>query len=258
MDIAFVITLFIIGVIGSFISGMIGIGGSVINYPMLLYLPPLVGVMSLTAHEVAGIGAIQVFFATISGVWVYLKSGFLHKNLIIYMGSSIFISSITGSYFSHLISEKGMNYIYGFLALIAVIFMFTSKKKQEDMANGEVTFNKWLASSLAFVIGGVSGILGAGGAFILVPIMLSILKIPTRTTIASSLAITFISSVGTVLGKVGTGQVLFVPASILIIASLLASPLGAHLGQKVNVKFLQWLLALFILATALKIWVGFI
>src|SRR5688572_30643639 len=113
MDIAFVITLFIIGVIGSFISGMIGIGGSVINYPMLLYLPPLVGVMSLTAHEVAGIGAIQVFFATISGVWAYRKSGFLHKNLIIYMGSSIFISSITGSYFSYLISEKGMNYIYG-------------------------------------------------------------------------------------------------------------------------------------------------
>ena len=238
MDITFVITLFIIGVIGSFISGMIGIGGSVINYPMLLYLPPLVGVMSLTAHEVAGIGAIQVFFATISGVWAYRKSGFLHKNLIIYMGSSIFISSITGSYFSYLISEKGMNYIYGALALIAVIFMFTSKKKQEDMANGEVTFNKWLASSLAFVIGGVSGILGAGGAFILVPIMLSILKIPTRTTIASSLAITFISSIGTVIGKVGTGQVLFVPASVLIIASLLASPLGAHLGQKVNAKFL--------------------
>ncbi|KAB2494051.1 sulfite exporter TauE/SafE family protein [Priestia endophytica] len=258
MDIAFVITLFIIGVIGSFISGMIGIGGSVINYPMLLYLPPLVGVMSLTAHEVAGIGAIQVFFATISGVWAYRKSGFLHKNLIIYMGSSIFISSITGSYFSYLISEKGMNYIYGVLALIAVIFMFTSKKKQEDMANGEMTFNKWLASSLAFVIGGVSGILGAGGAFILVPIMLSILKIPTRTTIASSLAITFISSIGTVIGKVGTGQVLFVPASVLIIASLLASPLGAHLGQKVNTKFLQWLLALFILATALKIWIGIV
>ncbi|MED4071980.1 sulfite exporter TauE/SafE family protein [Priestia endophytica] len=258
MDIAFVITLFIIGVIGSFISGMIGIGGSVINYPMLLYLPPLVGVMSLTAHEVAGIGAIQVFFATISGVWAYRKSGFLHKNLIMYMGSSIFISSIAGSYFSYLISEKGMNYIYGVLALIAVIFMFTSKKKKEDMASGEVTFNKWLASSLAFVIGGVSGILGAGGAFILVPIMLGILKISTRTTIASSLAITFISSIGTVIGKVGTGQVLFVPASVLIIASILASPLGAHLGQKVNVKFLQWLLALFILATALKIWIGIV
>lgn len=61
MDIAFITTLFIIGFIGAFISGMIGIGGAVINYPMLLYIPSLVGVMSLTAHEVSGIGAIQVF-----------------------------------------------------------------------------------------------------------------------------------------------------------------------------------------------------
>ncbi|MFB6445836.1 sulfite exporter TauE/SafE family protein, partial [Bacillus velezensis] len=51
MDIAFITTFFIIGFIGAFISGMMGIGGSVINYPMLLYIPSLVGVMSLTAHE---------------------------------------------------------------------------------------------------------------------------------------------------------------------------------------------------------------
>ncbi|PAC67356.1 hypothetical protein CGS27_27960, partial [Enterobacter cloacae] len=55
MDFAFFITLFIIGFIGSFLSGMVGIGGSVINYPMLLYIPPLVGVMALSAHEVSGI-----------------------------------------------------------------------------------------------------------------------------------------------------------------------------------------------------------
>ncbi len=42
MDIAFITTLFIIGFIGAFISGMIGIGGAVINYPMLLYIPSLV------------------------------------------------------------------------------------------------------------------------------------------------------------------------------------------------------------------------
>ncbi|MEH7609292.1 sulfite exporter TauE/SafE family protein, partial [Priestia megaterium] len=39
MDLTFIITLFLIGFIGSFISGMVGIGGSVINYPMLLYIP---------------------------------------------------------------------------------------------------------------------------------------------------------------------------------------------------------------------------
>ncbi|NTU24992.1 sulfite exporter TauE/SafE family protein [Bacillus tequilensis] len=254
MDIAFIIILFIIGFIGAFISGMIGIGGSVINYPMLLYIPSLVGVMSLTAHEVSGIGAIQVLFATLGGVWAYRKSGFLNKALIIYMGSSILLGSVLGSCFSHHISEKGMNFIYGILAFIAVILMFIPQKGQEHREDEEVIFNKWLASSLAFIIGGVSGMLGAGGAFILVPIMLSILNIPVRMTVASSLAITFLSSIGATVGKMITGQVLFVPALVLIIASLIASPIGATVGRKMNTKFLQWILALLIGVTAIKIW----
>ncbi|ASB61747.1 membrane protein [Bacillus sp. A053] len=258
MDIAFITTLFTIGFIGAFISGMIGIGGAVINYPMLLYIPSLVGVMSLTAHEVSGIGAIQVFFATLGGVWAYRKSGLLNKALILCMGSSILLGSVLGSYFSHYISEKGINFIYGILAILAVILMFIPKKGQEQSEDKEVIFNKWLASSLAFIIGGVSGVLGAGGAFILVPFMLSILNIPVRITVASSLAITFLSSIGATVGKVITGQVLFVPALVLMIASLIASPIGASVGQKVNTKFLQWILALLISATAIKIWLELI
>lgn len=254
MDIAFITTLFTIGFIGAFISGMIGIGGAVINYPMLLYIPSLVGVMSLTAHEVSGIGAIQVFFATLGGVWAYRKSGLLNKALIMYMGSSILVGSVLGSYFSHYISEKGINFIYGILAILAVVLIFIPKKGQEQSEDKEVIFNKWLASSLAFIIGGVSSVLGAGGAFILVPFMLSILNIPVRITVASSLAITFLSSIGATVGKVITGQVLFVPALVLMIASLIASPIGASVGQKVNTKFLQWILALLIGATAIKIW----
>ncbi|MGW6085048.1 sulfite exporter TauE/SafE family protein, partial [Bacillus subtilis] len=55
-------------------------------------------------------------------------------------------------------------------------------------------------------------------------------------------------------GKVITGQVLFVPALVLMITSLIASPIGASVGQKANTKFLQWILALLISATAIKIW----
>ena len=84
--------------------------------------------------------------------------------------------------------------------------------------------------------------------------MLVILKLPTRITIASSLAITFISSIGATVGKISSGQVEFLPALIMVIASLIASPLGAKMGQKVNAKFLEWILVLLILGTSIKIW----
>lgn len=112
-------------------------------------------------------------------------------------------------------------------------------------------------SCISLIVGVGAGIVGAAGAFILVPIMLIVLKIPTRMTIATSLAITFISSIGSTTGKLLTGQVLFVPAVIMIVASLIASPLGAKFGQKVNTKILQWLLAILILGTAIKIWLDF-
>ena len=254
MDLSYVITIFIIGFVGSYISGMLGIGGSIIKYPMLLYIPPLFGLAAFSAHEVAGISAVQVFFATIGGVLVYRKGGYLHKKLIGYMGSSILIGSLIGSYSSKFLSEMSINIIYGVLALLAAIMMFIPKKDSDELPLEEVTFNKLLAIGLALSVGIASGIVGAAGAFLLVPIMLVVLKIPTRMTIASSLAITFISSIGAMVGKISTGQVEIGPVIIMVVASLIASPLGASLGKKVNTKVLKRILSVLILATAVKIW----
>ncbi|MGJ3205042.1 sulfite exporter TauE/SafE family protein [Geobacillus thermoleovorans] len=255
VSLAFLIVIFFIGFVGSFISGMVGIGGSIIKYPMLLYLPPLFGLAAFSAHEVSGISAVQVFFATIGGVWAYRKSGYLNKSLILYMGASILVGSFVGGYGSKLMSEGTINVVYGILAALAAIMMFVPKKGIDDIPLDQVTFNKEVAAALAFLIGVGSGIVGAAGAFLLVPVMLVVLKIPTRMTIATSLAITFISSIGSTFGKIATGQVDYIPALIMVVASLLASPLGAKAGQKMNTKVLQVILAVLILATAVKIWV---
>ncbi|MBM7707191.1 sulfite exporter TauE/SafE family protein [Chryseomicrobium aureum] len=254
MSIEFVVVIFLIGFIGSFISGMVGIGGSIIKYPMLLYIPPMLGFAAFSAHEVSGISAIQVFFATIAGVWAYRKSGYLNKTLITYMGGAILIGSFIGGYGSTLISEGAINIVYAVLATLAVIMMFLPKKNLDDRPVEEIVFSKWLAAGLAFIVGIAAGIVGAAGAFILVPIMLVVLKIPTRMTIATSLAITFISSIGSTIGKIATDQILYGPAAVMIVASVLAAPLGAKIGQKMNTKYLQWILAGLILATAIKIW----
>lgn len=254
MDLTFIVVIFLIGFIGSFISGMVGVGGSIIKYPMLLYIPPLFGIAAFTAHEVSGISAIQVLFASIAGVWAYRKGGYLNKALIIYMGAAILVGSLIGSFGSKVLPEEGVNLVYGILALIAAVMMFIPKKQIDDKPLDEVTFNKPLAAILALIVGVGSGIVGAAGGFLLVPIMLVVLKIPTRMTIATSLAVTFISSIGGTAGKVMTGQIDYAPAVIMIIASVIAAPLGAKLGGKMDTKILQGVLAVLILGTAIKTW----
>ncbi|MFL0201114.1 sulfite exporter TauE/SafE family protein [Exiguobacterium acetylicum] len=255
MEFGFIVTIFLIGFVGSYISGMLGIGGSIIKYPMLLYIPPLLGFAAFSAHEVAGISAIQVFFATIGGVWAYRKGGYLNKSLIVYMGGSILIGSFIGAYGSTILAEDTINIVYGVLALTAAVMMFVPKKGIDDIPLDQVQFNKTIAAVSAFIVGVGAGIVGAAGAFLLVPIMLVLLKIPTRMTIASSLAITFISSIGATVGKITTGQVDWGPAAIMVVASLIAAPLGAIAGKKMNTKILQVILAVLILATAVKIWI---
>ena len=250
----FILTIFVIGFVGSFISGMVGIGGAIINFPLLLYVPAMLGVAQFSSYEVSGITAIQVLFATIGGVWAYRKGGYLNKVIIGYMGTGILLGSLIGAFLSSYMPESAINVIYGVLALIAAVMMLIPNKDVDHSQIRIENFNRWLAATLALLVGVGAGIVGAGGAFILVPIMLLLLKVPTRMTIASSLAITFISSIGATTGKIFTGQILFIPAAIMIVASLIASPIGAKVGQKMNTKILQWILAILIFGTAIKVW----
>lgn len=89
LDVVWILTLFAIGFVGSFISGMVGIGGSIIKYPMLLYIPPALGFIAFTAQEVAAVRAVQVFLATLAGIFAYRKGNFINKKLVLYMGIPI-------------------------------------------------------------------------------------------------------------------------------------------------------------------------
>ena len=91
---------------------MVGIGGAIINYPMILYIPVLLGFSGYTSHEVSGITAVQVFFATFAGAWAYRKSNDMDKTLVVYMGASILIGSFIGSFGANVLAEHTVNVVY--------------------------------------------------------------------------------------------------------------------------------------------------
>lgn len=262
MDLAGTILMFIIGLIGSFFSGLLGIGGAIINYPLLLYVPDVFGTGSFTAREVSSISMIQVFFSSLAGILAFRRQSktekpLMHKGLIINMGISILIGSIGGSFSSKYLPSETINIIYGVLAVIAVILMMIpSRGSQEDVKLESVQYNPWISSVAALLVGIVSGIVGAGGSFILIPIMLTLLQIPTRVTVASSLAIVFISAIGGVSGKIAGGAIPLWPTLFTVIGSILGAPIGTRVSRHMNVKYLRIALAILIAVTAIKIWWG--
>ncbi|MGX4587914.1 sulfite exporter TauE/SafE family protein [Paenibacillus chitinolyticus] len=258
MDVLLAVIMLALGLAGSFFSGLLGIGGAIINYPLLLFVPPLFGEAAFTAQEVSAISMFQVFFASLSGV-LFRRRGkngpsLVHKGLVLYMGGGVLAGSLIGGLASKYMPGDTINVIYGVLAIIAVVLMLIPVKGKRQEEGSGLAFNKPLAVLSALAVGLVSGIVGAGGAFILIPIMLTLLKIPTRTTIASSLAIVFISAVGGVVGKIGAGHIPLLPVIFTVIGSLLGAPLGSRLSARINVKYLRYALIVLIAATAFKIW----
>jgi uncharacterized protein len=256
MTFGYVATLFVIGTVGSFLSGLLGIGGAIINYPLLLYVPVIFGFQGLTPHQVSGIVALQVFFSTLAGVLAVRKQKLVHVGLVAYMGTAIIIGSFLGAYGGKFLSGNTINVVYGILAVIAAVMMFFPRKGSDDKALEEVQFHRFVAGASSFVVGIASGIVGAGGAFMLVPIMLTVLNIPTRITIATSLAITFISSIGATTGKIMAGHIPFWASLIVVVASLIAAPLGTAFSKRVNTKALRMILLVMIVGTTIKIWSG--
>ncbi|OYD08088.1 sulfite exporter TauE/SafE family protein [Paludifilum halophilum] len=257
LSIGLILVMFLIGFLGSFLSGMLGVGGSIVKYPLLLYVPPLFGMAVYTAQEVSALAMVQVFFATLGGVWAYRKSNLIDKRLVLDMGVSIVIGSLIGGYGSKFTPGEAINLIYGIMAVVAAVMMLKPGRKEngDGQKTGEkFHYNRVIAIGSSFIVGILSGIVGAGGAFILIPIMVSLLGIPLRVTIASSLAIVLLSSIGGMVGKIMAGHVLWFESAILIVGSLLGASFGAKVGQTANRGFLQGTLAVLILLTAVKVW----
>ena len=84
MEILLYIVMLILGLIGSFFSGLLGIGGAIINYPLLLYVPDWLGVAHFNPLEVSSISMFQVLFASLAGVVAFRKrndSNVIHNSL---------------------------------------------------------------------------------------------------------------------------------------------------------------------------------
>jgi len=84
--------------------------------------------------------------------------------------------------------------------------------------------------------------------------MLYVLKIPLRVALGSTLAIGLFSSSAGLAGKVATGQGPYLMTLPLIIGAVPAARFGSIVGKKTNTRFLKWLLAAIIFATAVKVW----
>ncbi len=245
------------GGLGGFLSGMLGIGGGIIMFPILLYVPALFGLPSLGVKGITGLTMTQGFFATLTATLFYRRERLINRDLVLALGLSLFCSSLAGSLISKKMGDGPLLVIYGTLALFAAIMMLIPRSyANDDLPGDQVRFNIPLAVLCGAVTGFLLGMVGQAGAFIIIPIMLYILKIPLRVAVGSMLAVGLFSATAGIAGKIATGQIRFGLAAALLAGAIPMAYVGGAAGRRTHTKFLKWLLAALISASAIKIWAG--
>jgi len=249
------ITLFLIGLVGAFFSGLLGLGGAIILVPLLLYLPPLVGVGTLTMKTVSGITIIVVFASALIGVLTHNKNRLVSKNLVLIMGVTAAVASLLGSIYPKSTSSETLLVIFAFMAAFAAIIMWLPKTELgEDIAPEDVTFNKIGAFLISVVIGFIGGMVGAPGAYIFTPLMIYFLGVPTKIAIGSTLGIAFAASIFGAIGKLTTGQVPYLLTLAVVIGAMPGARIGAKYTKRVQAAALKKGLGVVIAFAAIRMW----
>ena len=259
MPAMFFLFLMLAGAVVGFFSGLLGIGGGILMFPLLHYLPQVFGFDAIGVKNITGLTMVQGFFASLSAMLFYQKQGLVNKSLVWTLGLSLFLSSLAGSLISKAVPDRVLLFIFGALALAAAALMFIPRSYgKDDHTEDMVSFHKPAAIVIGVTVGFLVGLVGQGGAFITIPLMLYVLKIPLRVALGSTLAIGLFSATAGTIGKVATGQVPFAMAAALLIGAVPVAKAGAWMSKRTKTQYLRWLLAMIISATAIKIWADLI
>jgi uncharacterized membrane protein YfcA len=248
VTLGFALTLVALGFLGAFVSGLVGVGGAIVMVPLLYYIPPILGVGSLDIKHVAGITMAQVLAASAVGAVTHGRGAMVHHKLALVGGAAMATGSLVGAVASGFVPGRYLLGIFAVMTSVALPLMFV-RPAIHPGSSGEgthVPFDRSAAIAWPSLIGLASGLVGAGGAFLLVPV---------RVSIGTSLAMTSVSALMGVLGKAVTMQIPLAAALAVIAGSLTGAPLGARVSHRAPVGVLRFVLAAIIAIVTVRVWV---
>ncbi|MEY2870357.1 MAG: hypothetical protein RLZZ146_280 [Bacteroidota bacterium] len=257
----------ILGYIGAILMGLslglIGGGGSILTVPILVYLFQVDAVLA-TAYSLFIVG-----LTSLVGSFSHIKLGNIHWRTAIVFGIPSIISVfLTRSYLVPRIPDPILTFgqdpsggasmvitkSVGLLLLFAVIMVMAAysmikptKKRAADglqaNENNEPQFNYPLILAEGAIVGVVTGLVGAGGGFLIIPALVLLAKLPMKKAVGTSLMIiaakSLIGFVGDMRGdEVIDWSFLGVFSSIAVVGILLGSWLSKRIpGEKLKPAF---------------------
>lgn len=245
--------LIIFGYVGALLTGvtlgLIGGGGSILIVPVLVYLFSIAPDLA-TAYSLFVVG-----LASLVGAWRYYKADLIDMKTAVVFAIPALVGvystrrymipalpeMIFESSFVTITKDTLIMGVFAIIMLAASLAMIRKKRSAEQPEQeSQISYNyKWIFVE-GLIVGAITGFVGAGGGFLIIPALVLLAKLPIRMAIGTSLSIIAVKSLIGFLGDLGSAAAIDWPflgyVSVTAISGIFV---GTYLGKFIPGKKLE-------------------
>ena len=241
--------------------GLIGGGGSILTVPVLVYILGVNPVLA-TAYSLFVVGS-----TSLVGAATYMKKGLVnYKTALVFAVPSFIAVFLTRKFLVQALPDPlftvgeaiitkniGIMVFFALIMLAASYSMITAKKCVDCDENEPVVFNFPMIALEGSVVGVITGIVGAGGGFLIIPALVLLAKLPMKLAVGTSLLIIAAKSLIGFLGDLSTQTIDWQLLLIFTSLSIVGIFIGSALSKKINEKVLKTGFGWFVLVMGIYI-----
>lgn len=238
----FMILGYILAILIGLSLGLLGGGGSILTVPVLVYIMHMDTKLSI-ALSLAIVG-----FTSLIGVFQHFKKGHVNVKIAIIFGFIAMLGAVIGTKISQFISGQVQLLLFAFIMLLASIFMLRGRKGLQtapQRTKGALYIIFFVVQG--FFVGVITGLVGVGGGFLIVPALVLLVQLPMKQAVGTSLLIIVLNTLS---GFVSYAEFIEIPWRFLMFFSLFSSIGiigGTHLVQFISQEKLRKAFAVFLI-----------
>jgi len=241
------IEFIIAGIFTGFFSGFFGIGGGTILVPILLYL-------GLDIKTAIGVSVTQMMISSMFGSFLNYKKGLLKFNEGVFLGAGGAAGATMSGFIVTHLSSQILGFIFLSILSFAIIKFFYAPHKSEE--DNEIS-NRFLLFLIGVGVGSIAISVGVGGAVMITPILVGILRYDLKKAVSLSLFFVVFSATSGFISLSSYGLVDYKFGFLVAIFSIIGTFVGIKTYHRIEAKnhkkqLLWWYILIFIL-TAYKI-----
>jgi uncharacterized membrane protein YfcA len=235
--------------------GLIGGGGSILTVPVLVYILDIDPVLA-TAYSLFVVGS-----TSLVGAGTYMKKGLVnYKTALVFAIPSFIAVFLTRKFLVPALPDPlftlgeaiitkniGIMVFFALIMLAASYSMIFAKKCVDCNEDDPIVFNFPMIALEGSVVGVITGIVGAGGGFLIIPALVLLAKLPMKMAVGTSLLIIAAKSLIGFLGDLSTQSIDWQFLLIFTGLSIVGIFIGSALSKKINEQILKTAFGWFVL-----------